>query len=391
MNTNDNRIALLGVPVENLTMDTTVDRIFSMINRYAFDAVSRHVVTANVDFLVKANRKNSGEGRELMTILRRADLVTADGMPLVWLSRMLGHPLAERVTGADLVPALAARAAVDRRSVYLLGGKPGAAERSARILEKNNPGLKIAGWSAPFVRTDFKNDIERAENDRLVEEINRSGAHILFIALGNPKQEIWFHRNRHALRIPVSIGIGGTFEFIAGMTSRAPEWVQNSGFEWVYRTLQEPRRMVKRYVEDLYTFGRMTLPLLSYQLLTEVMQSVVWSQQPSAALADSSSMADARRIDMQDSYRSIISSFVRKNGTLTLDLRDRCPLSQTELAELIELVHSAAEEGMSTQILHAGSWTRLGLQMNRVSDMFEPGYSALAENNSHTGHLKVAA
>ena len=391
MNTYDNRIALLGVPVENLNMESTVDRIFSMINRFAFDGVSRHVVTANVDFLVKANKKNSGESRELMTILRRADLVTADGMPLVWLSKLLGHPLEERVTGADLVPALAARAAADNRSVYLLGGKPGAAERSARILENKNPGLKIAGWSAPFVRTEYKNDIERAENDRLVDEINRSGAHILFIALGNPKQEIWFHRNRHALKVPVSIGIGGTFEFIAGMTARAPEWVQKSGFEWVYRTVQEPRRMVKRYVEDLYTFSRMTLPLLSYHLLTELMHSLVWARSANLALNDGGAMADARQLDMKDSYRSIISSFVRKGGTLTLDLRDRCPLSQTELAELIELVHSAAEEGMRTQILHAGAWTRLGLEMNKVNDMFEPGYSSLAENNTYNGPQSLAA
>jgi exopolysaccharide biosynthesis WecB/TagA/CpsF family protein len=261
MNT-DARI-ILGIPIDNLTLAKVVGRIFSLIEAYSPDQRPRLVVTVNVDFLVKALAWFGGvpDNPEVVDILRRADLRTADGMPLVWSSRLLGAPLPERVTGADLVPALAVEAARQSKSLYLLGGQKEVAESAAQILQEGCPGLKIAGIDSPFVYTEGDELAEASEADQpICERINNSGADILLVAFGNPKQEIWFRRNQDRLRVPVVIGIGGTFNFIAGTVARAPGWMQRLGVEWLYRVCQEPGRLWQRYLLGLAKFSTMILP-----------------------------------------------------------------------------------------------------------------------------------
>jgi exopolysaccharide biosynthesis WecB/TagA/CpsF family protein len=254
---------ILGIPIDNLTLDGAVQRIFSLIEAYSPDQRPRLVVTVNVDFLVKALSWFGGvpDNPEVVDILRRADLRTADGMPLVWSSRLLGAPLPERVTGADLVPALAVEAARQGKSLYLLGGQKEVAESAARILQEGCPGLKIAGIDSPYVYTEGDELASASEVDQpICDRINRSGADILLVAFGNPKQEIWFRRNQDRLRVPVVIGIGGTFNFIAGRVARAPGWMQRLGVEWLYRVCQEPGRLWQRYLLGLAKFGTMILP-----------------------------------------------------------------------------------------------------------------------------------
>jgi exopolysaccharide biosynthesis WecB/TagA/CpsF family protein len=184
---------------------------------------------------------------ELLDILRRADLVTADGMPIVWTSKLLGVPLKDRVTGADLVPKLTQEAARRQKSIYFLGGRGDVGRQAADLLKKRYPNLKVAGTDAPFVHTEGAALSEAEEEDQaIVERINRSGADILLIGFGNPKQEIWFDRNRNRLKVPVSIGIGGTYEFIVGSVARAPVWMQKTGLEWVFRITQDPWRLWNR-------------------------------------------------------------------------------------------------------------------------------------------------
>lgn len=253
MSPQNGQTVILGVPVDNLNMNLAVDRIMNMIGQYAVDKKERLVATANVDFIVNANRKERPETIDsLRSILRNADLVTADGMPLVWLSQLLGTPLSERVTGADLVPELAKRAAEQGKSIYLLGGKNGSAKATAKILQARHPSLKIAGFSAPMIDLD-----DEMENIIEIARINITAPDILLIALGNPKQEFWFERYRDSLKVAVSIGVGGTFEFIAGMTSRAPVWMQKGGVEWMYRITQDPGRLIKRYANGLFSFNVM--------------------------------------------------------------------------------------------------------------------------------------
>jgi N-acetylglucosaminyldiphosphoundecaprenol N-acetyl-beta-D-mannosaminyltransferase len=255
----------MGIAVDNLSMSEAVDRISALIAGYERDQRARFVATLNVDFIVNSLGYffSCPSHPELLEILRSADLVTADGFPVVLLSKIMGKPIKERVTGADLVPALATRAARDGLSMYLLGGKSGSAKQAAARLIRDNPSLLIAGTDAPMVHVDGDalGDYER-DDSAIVERINASGANILLIGFGNPKQEQWFYRNRSKLRVGVAIGVGGTFEFLAGSVKRAPAVFQRLNIEWLYRISQDPGRLWRRYAKGIFKFGLLTLPIL---------------------------------------------------------------------------------------------------------------------------------
>jgi len=258
-------VVVLGIPIDDLTMEEAVERIFEMTDAFEMDSRPRLVATVNVDFVVNTLSWRLKKARHpvLLDILRRSDLVTADGMPIVWTSKLLGTPLRGRVTGSDLVPRLAEVAARRGKTMYLLGGSPGSAENAATVLKTAHPALKIAGTESPYVHVEGVKLVESDEEDRkIVERINRAKTDILLIAFGNPKQEIWFDRNRHRLKVPVSIGVGGTFEFIAGSTARAPQWMQKAGIEWIYRITQDPKRLWKRYFVGFFKFGLLIWPAI---------------------------------------------------------------------------------------------------------------------------------
>ncbi len=264
-----NPVAILGIPIDCFTMDETIQYIFHLMECYASDKKSRLVCTANTDFIVNTlswDLKKTSHP-ELLDILRKADLVTADGMPIVWTSKLLGPAIPHRVTGSDLVPKLAEQAALRKKSIYFLGGYSGSAKNASVILKDRYQGLVIAGWDSPFVHIHGKELANAYENDEdIVARINASKADILFIAFGNPKQEIWFERNRHRLQVPVSIGIGGTFDFITGEIARAPVWMRDAGLEWLFRFIQDPRRLWKRYLVDFLKFGFLLWPsIISYR------------------------------------------------------------------------------------------------------------------------------
>jgi len=244
------KVNILGIPIHDANYEESVGKIFEMVEGYRLNSVPRYVATANVDFLVNTLSWIPGKIRhyELYQALNNADLITADGMPVVWLSKLLMTPIKERVTGADLVPRLAKAASTRGVGLFFLGGADDVAEKAANKLSAQNPGLKIAGCISPQI------NLNKTDNS-IIEQINQSGADILLIALGNPKQEIWFQRNKHRLNIPVSIGVGATFDFIAGTISRSPIWMQKMGLEWIYRLAQEPRRLWKRYCVDFAKFG----------------------------------------------------------------------------------------------------------------------------------------
>ena len=264
--------AILGIPVDNLSMDSAVSGILEMIDLFKTDGRPRYVATINVDFITNILSWRKGRNRhpELMHILRKADMVTADGMPIVWASRWLGSPLVMRVPGSDLVPLLAEAAASKGKSFYFLGGKrfEMTAFRAARTLQKRLPELNVAGVDAPWVHTagEALSQAEE-EDDQIVERINAARPDILLIALGSPKQEIWFDRNRHRLKVPVVMGVGATFDFLAGTTPRAPKWMQQSGLEWFFRLCQEPKRLWKRYLVDFLKFSLRIWPSVLYYRL----------------------------------------------------------------------------------------------------------------------------
>lgn len=237
-------LIILGVPIDDLDMSQALMRLEQFIALGRSTGKSHQVATINADFVV-----NSLNDSELRRILQESDMATADGMPLVLGARLLGVPLADRVTGADLVPALAERAAQKGYSIFLLGARPGVGIRAAEILQERYPGLTIAGVIAP------PNVPIQAMDRSILDQIKAAKPDILLVAFGNPKQEKWIRMYADTLAVPVCIGVGGTFDMIAGITKRAPSWMQRAGLEWLYRLIQEPHRLWRRYVHDLLYFG----------------------------------------------------------------------------------------------------------------------------------------
>ena len=235
---------LFGVPIDQLTLHRTVDRLGRLIQLGREQGRTHQVATVNVDFLV-----NALSDPELMALLQRAELNLADGMPLLWASRSLGTPLAERVAGADLVPLLAGASEERGWRIHLFGAAPGVADRARSLMLENHPGATITADAGP----------SRINVDRLDESIAMKirgiNPDVLCVALGNPKQERFVATYREALQCPVMVGIGGSLDMLIGDKRRAPELVQRAGAEWVFRAAQEPGRLGRRYAHDLRVFG----------------------------------------------------------------------------------------------------------------------------------------
>jgi len=230
-----NRVELLGTPVDRIPLSEIDDWI---INRIA-SGKPHQIVTANLDFIAIARRRPS-----FAEVIKNADLVVCDGKPLQWAAQMQGYPIPSRVTGMDLVLHTAKLSAEGRGyRIFLLGAAPGVAERAKAQLEDFFPGLEIAGCYTPPHR-EFT-----AEDDaEMIARIRAAGTDALFVALGAPKQDEWIHEHLEELGVPLCAGIGGVFNFLAGVTKRAPDWMQRTGLEWAFRLLQEPQRLWKRYL-----------------------------------------------------------------------------------------------------------------------------------------------
>jgi N-acetylglucosaminyldiphosphoundecaprenol N-acetyl-beta-D-mannosaminyltransferase len=259
---------LLGLPISSRNAEESVETLINWAREESDHC--RFVSTSNVDFLVNALAWTPWRVRhpELLDVLRASDMNTADGMPLVWATRLLGGNIPERVSGSDLIPSLARSAGRSNISIYLLGGNKETTQRAAQVLLHDNPDLLIAGMDCPFVCTEGGGIAFENENDRQIcDKINSSGAQLLLIGFGNPKQEMWFQRNRSRLRTNVAMGVGGTFNFIAGDVLRAPPWMQKAGLEWVFRFLEEPKRLWKRYAVGLAKFSIMLAPPLAIHFL----------------------------------------------------------------------------------------------------------------------------
>jgi len=197
------------------------------------------VFTPNVDHVVLAEKDE-----RLRAAYARVSLSLVDGVPVLWASRLLGHPLPEKVSGSDLVLPLVERAAARGWRLYLLGGGPGVAERAADALRERFPGLTIAGTSAPMI--DLKGDPQawRAIGGQIAE----TKPDVVLVAFGAPKQELFCNENRDILSPAVLVCVGAGIDFVAGTARRAPAWISKLGMEWAYRLAQEPRRLAGRYL-----------------------------------------------------------------------------------------------------------------------------------------------
>jgi N-acetylglucosaminyldiphosphoundecaprenol N-acetyl-beta-D-mannosaminyltransferase len=272
---------VLGIPIDRVTMSEAVAEIERLVQVGRTAGICHQVVTVNVDFVV-----NAIGDPEVLRILQSADLGLADGMPLVWAAARIGAPIAERVTGADLVPALAARSAVTGLHIHLFGSADGVAERAKALLLERSPGAKITADSGPIIRDP------RAPDASVVQRLAEVDADVICVALGNPKQEHLIAAIGAQVGAPVMIGVGGTLDMLVGGRRRAPRWMQRAGLEWIFRALQEPRRLGKRYANDIFVFG----PRLAMFLWRARGEHAA----PTTALVSSASPADtAATVDLE--------------------------------------------------------------------------------------------
>ncbi len=218
-----------------LTFDETIDCIDALIT----SGRGGTVYTPNVDHIVQAE-----DNPRFVDAYSRATLAIADGMPVVWASRLAGEPLPEKVSGSDLVVPLLRRAAERKWRDYVLGGLPGSGEAARDILERDIPGLQVVGVEAPMIAVSDPKE----KHDGIVARIREARADLVLVALGAPKQEYFSDAVVDRVRPAVLVGCGGTLDFIAGKVKRAPAWMSDNGLEWLYRLAQEPRRMWKRYL-----------------------------------------------------------------------------------------------------------------------------------------------
>ncbi len=222
------RIELFGVPVDVVDMNQAVE--------LARDAVAdgrphQHVV------LNAAKVVAMHDDPELREIVRGCDFVLADGQPIVWLSQLVGRPLPTRVAGIDLFERIVAAAAADGTSVYLLGARQHVVEKVRDVFLARHPGLRIAGIHDGYWTDD----------DEVVAAVRAARPDHLFLAIPSPRKEYWLRDHLDELGVPFVMGVGGSFDVIAGEITRAPRWMQRIGMEWSWRLIKEPRRMIKRY------------------------------------------------------------------------------------------------------------------------------------------------
>jgi N-acetylglucosaminyldiphosphoundecaprenol N-acetyl-beta-D-mannosaminyltransferase len=221
--------------IDQVTFDEALDGVCTMVDAQAGGTV----LTPNVDHVVQVEHD-----ARLSAAYANASLSLVDGMPVLWAMRLLGRALPEKVSGSDLFGRLIARAAERGYSIYLLGAGPGVAEIAAKKLTRENPSLKIVGIDAAKV------DLERDDpmHPEIVARIRASKAAIVFVAFGCPKQEIVMDRIAAAVAPAVLVGVGASFDFVAGTIPRAPQWMSRSGLEWLYRLVREPARLGPRYL-----------------------------------------------------------------------------------------------------------------------------------------------
>jgi exopolysaccharide biosynthesis WecB/TagA/CpsF family protein len=238
------RARILGLPVDAITYAEWLE----MIGAWVKGDTARHVCTINPEFAMIAQ-----DDVLFKNILLRADLCVPDGVGLLWAGRRLGTSLPERVTGSDGLPIIAERAAWEGWRLFMLGAAPGIAQKAADVLRARYPGVQIVGV--------YAGSPAPSDEDALVERVNASGADILFVAYGAPVQDKWIARNLPRLRVKMAMGVGGSFDFVAGIIPRAPLWMRQAGLEWLYRLYLQPwraRRMLRlpRFVWAVLTRGQ---------------------------------------------------------------------------------------------------------------------------------------
>lgn len=236
----DRRVAeleIMGIPIDNISMDHAIGEIVDWLH----SETARQVCFVNADCVNISCR--DADYRE---VLNRADLCLADGMGLNIAGKLLSQPIRDNVNGTDMFPLLCQRLASSDRKIFLLGARPGVVEDVEQWIDTHFPGTTVCGTRHGYFSAE--------EESEIVASIRDSGAHLLLVAFGAPKQDLWIHRRLGELGVKVAIGVGGLFDFYSGRHARAPMWMRRVGLEWLHRLILEPRRLWKRYLIGNVTF-----------------------------------------------------------------------------------------------------------------------------------------
>jgi N-acetylglucosaminyldiphosphoundecaprenol N-acetyl-beta-D-mannosaminyltransferase len=252
----DRRVDVLGVQVNVMSVEQAV----TMVEEWIHQGAKRYVCITGAHGVMESRRDE-----RFRSILNQAGMVTADGMPLVWFSRLIRRAPAHRVYGPDLMRALTGISPARGFRHFYYGGAPGVADRLKAEMEGTHQGVKIVGTLVPPFR-----ELTQEEDEAVVERINAARPDIVWVGLSTPKQEFWMARHLGRIEAPVMIGVGAAFDFLAGTKRQAPRWMQRSGLEWLFRLATEPRRLWRRYAYIVPGFALLTArellrhPLRSY-------------------------------------------------------------------------------------------------------------------------------
>ncbi len=332
---------ILGIPFDDVSFADAVE----WVRQRVLARRPAYIATANMDFIMQA-----WQDPELQRILFEADLVVADGIPIVWLSRFLGPGLKGRVTGSDLVPLLAELAAREGFSLFGLGGAPGVAEQATGKLVERYPGLRIAGCYSPP-----KADILTMNNAEILARLDAAAPDMPLVAFGATKQDEWVNLHIRQWRVPVAMGVGGSLDFLAGAQTRAPRFVQRLALEWLWRMLSDPRRLVGRYVANLAFLLRVVFRLLFLRFVPVASGRRSGDVGPALALPDSLHarcmlFPPAASAQQVEAFRAACAVEAR-NGTLVIDLGLRPWLNSRDLGVLIDLSRISRAAGRRLHVL----------------------------------------
>lgn len=233
-----NRIQFLNCPIDAITMEQTVEQCLAWSRN---PRQSHILVTVNVATLIMMRTD-----QQLREACVTADLIVSDGVPVLWACRWLNMPLKGRVAGVDLLARLLEVGSRHRLRVYFLGAKPEVLKQLVNVCHQQYSGVNIVGYQDGY--------FSESEHPRIISEIRNSGADFLFIGMPTPFKENWAHRYKTELNIPLILGVGGSFDVLAGFIRRAPRWMQNIGMEWFWRLMMEPGKLWKRYLVGNSTF-----------------------------------------------------------------------------------------------------------------------------------------
>jgi N-acetylglucosaminyldiphosphoundecaprenol N-acetyl-beta-D-mannosaminyltransferase len=247
-----NKVTILNTDISTVNLPETMGQMSAIIRS---DKKLRICVTP-VNCLIWAFKNYN-----LRILYNSADICTADGVPLIWASKLLGDPIRGRVTGLDLLPEFSKVAAENGYTFFFLGAAEGVAERLKDKLEAENPGLRVVGtYSPPYAET-----FTDKENKKMIKMINEVKPDVLWVSLTAPKQDYWIHEHFDKLEVNIAIGVGAAFDVVVGDINRSPEWMQKYGLEWFYRLIKEPKRLYRRYLIEAPKF----IPLVLIQAFKE--------------------------------------------------------------------------------------------------------------------------